>query len=404
MLVALGGNAMTGPDGNAAPHEQRHAIMRAMSHVADLVAAGHEVAITHGNGPQVGNILVKNELAAHVVPARPARLVRRPDAGHDRLHHARRARGRPRAARRGRPVAALVTRTLVDADDPGFTHPTKPIGRFLPRERGARPHRPRRGLGGPRREGLAPRRRLARAARGARRHTGADRSSRPATSSWPPAVAASPSCAKPRHRARRRGRHRQGPHRRPAGARHRRRRPRDRHRRRQRRRRLGHPRGPTLGRVTLGSCEAYAADGEFASGSMGPKVDAAMRSSGRRRRSIITALDQITHAVDGGIGTVIENPRPSDTKGESPCPKPSRSARSRSTPCPTPPSSASSSTTASWRRPRHRHHRQDRGQRRGQRLHPDHRRPRVPRGARRQGCPRGAGRRCRSCGLAAPTA
>src|SRR5688572_24394996 len=71
VLVALGGNAMTGPDGSATPKAQREAISTAMRHVAATVAAGHEVVITHGNGPQVGNLLVKNELAAHVVPPVP---------------------------------------------------------------------------------------------------------------------------------------------------------------------------------------------------------------------------------------------------------------------------------------------------------------------------------------------
>ena len=134
VLVALGGNAMTGPDGSAAPHEQRRAIRRAMSHVADLVAAGHEVAVTHGNGPQVGNLLVKNELAAHVVPPVPLDWCGAQTQGTigftmlDALEAS--------LARRGvqRPVAAIVTRTLVDADDPGFTTPTKPVGRYLPRE------------------------------------------------------------------------------------------------------------------------------------------------------------------------------------------------------------------------------------------------------------------------------
>ena len=71
VLIALGGNAMTGPDGSAAPEDQDRAVGVAMQRVADLVAAGTDVVLTHGNGPQVGNLLVKNELAAHVVPPVP---------------------------------------------------------------------------------------------------------------------------------------------------------------------------------------------------------------------------------------------------------------------------------------------------------------------------------------------
>ena len=55
---------MTGPDGSATPAAQRDALRQAAGHVADVVAAGVEVVLTHGNGPQVGNLLVKNELAA----------------------------------------------------------------------------------------------------------------------------------------------------------------------------------------------------------------------------------------------------------------------------------------------------------------------------------------------------
>jgi len=71
VLIALGGNAMTGADGSARPEDQRAAIMLAMEDVADIVASGAQVVLTHGNGPQVGNLLVKNELAAHVVPPVP---------------------------------------------------------------------------------------------------------------------------------------------------------------------------------------------------------------------------------------------------------------------------------------------------------------------------------------------
>ncbi|SDP32714.1 carbamate kinase [Pedococcus dokdonensis] len=138
VLIALGGNAMTGPDGSATPQAQRAAISRAMQHVATVVAAGHEVVITHGNGPQVGNLLVKNELAAHVVPPVPLDWCGAQTQGTigftilDTLEAALAERGLERR------VAALVTRTLVAADDPGFATPTKPIGRFLPHDQ-ARP-------------------------------------------------------------------------------------------------------------------------------------------------------------------------------------------------------------------------------------------------------------------------
>ena len=134
VLVALGGNAMTGPDGSATPQAQLDAIAVASDHLAELVVAGHEVVITHGNGPQVGNLLVKNELAAHVVPPVPLDWCGAQTQGTIGFTLLDTLEGALAARHVERPVAAIVTRTLVDADDPGFTHPTKPIGRFLPRE------------------------------------------------------------------------------------------------------------------------------------------------------------------------------------------------------------------------------------------------------------------------------
>jgi carbamate kinase len=131
-LIALGGNAMTGPDGSVTPADQDTAIAAAMQQVADLVASGVDVVLTHGNGPQVGNLLVKNELSAAVVPPVPLDWCGAQSQGTigflimDALDSALAARG---VKRRG---ATVVTRTLVDAADPGFIRPTKPIGRYLP--------------------------------------------------------------------------------------------------------------------------------------------------------------------------------------------------------------------------------------------------------------------------------
>ena len=145
VVVALGGNAMTAPDGAATPQAQRQAVEGAAPGLADLVAAGHELVITHGNGPQVGNLLVKNELAAHVVPPVPldwcdaqtqgtigALLLDTLDVAlADRAHLG--PTSTPDAATGTlRRVAVLVTRVLVDGADPAFGAPSKPIGRYLP--------------------------------------------------------------------------------------------------------------------------------------------------------------------------------------------------------------------------------------------------------------------------------
>ena len=132
VLIALGGNAMTAPGGRARPEDQIAAIDVAAERIAAVVADGHEVVITHGNGPQVGNLLVKNEIAASVVPPVPldwCGAQTQGTVGFVLLNALERSLADVGAVR---PVGAVVTRTLVDADDPAFAQPTKPIGRYLP--------------------------------------------------------------------------------------------------------------------------------------------------------------------------------------------------------------------------------------------------------------------------------
>lgn len=134
IVIALGGNAMTSADGRATPADQQAAVQQAAEPIADLVLAGHDVLLTHGNGPQVGNLLVKNELTAGHVPPVPLDWCGAQTQGTigmlllNALDAAFAARGLER------PTAALVSRTLVDAQDPGFANPTKPIGRYLTEE------------------------------------------------------------------------------------------------------------------------------------------------------------------------------------------------------------------------------------------------------------------------------
>ena len=137
VLLALGGNAMTNADGRARPEDQIAAAGVAMSAVADLLRQDVAVVITHGNGPQVGNLLVKNELAAAVVPPVPLDWCGAQTQG--TLGFVLMNALDAELARRGidRRTAAVVTRTRVDAADPGFARPTKPIGRFLPAEEAA---------------------------------------------------------------------------------------------------------------------------------------------------------------------------------------------------------------------------------------------------------------------------
>jgi carbamate kinase len=131
-VVALGGNAMTAADGRARPADQLAAIGRAAESIAELIASGVEVVLTHGNGPQVGNLLVKNELAAAVVPPVPLDwcVAQTQATIGAMLINALEAALAGAACRNASPRSSPV---------PGSTRPTtasgprpKPIGRYLP--------------------------------------------------------------------------------------------------------------------------------------------------------------------------------------------------------------------------------------------------------------------------------
>ena len=311
VVIALGGNAMTSPDGSARPEDQIAAIHTAMAATADLIAAGHEVVVTHGNGPQVGNLLVKNELAAAVVPPVPLDWCGAQTQGTigftilDELEGALAERGC------ATPVAALVSRTRVDADDQGFTHPSKPIGRYVSAEaaRTMIDHGQTwedRGERGWRRVVASPEPREFLEAGTVRTLLSQGYAVVAAGGGGIPVVA--------------------GEHGRLRGV-----------------EAVidkdltacllarsvdadvlviatdvanaavdwGTPTQRDLRSVTVAGMRAHAADGQFASGSMGPKVEAALRFvEAGGPRSVITSLDRIGEALEERAGTVIANPSP----------------------------------------------------------------------------------------------
>ena len=139
-VVALGGNALMRPGQRGTAAEQRANLREACEALRPLLAED-ELVITHGNGPQVGNELLRHERAADEAPPLPLYLaVAQTQAEIGALIESELA---PVA---GRPVACLLTHVVVDEDDPAFAEPTKPVGPFydearaheLERERGWR--------------------------------------------------------------------------------------------------------------------------------------------------------------------------------------------------------------------------------------------------------------------------
>jgi len=131
-VIALGGNAII-PEGQEGTYQQQVAITHGtMVQVARLAAAGHQVVMTHGNGPVVGNIVLRNDAgqALHGIPDMPLFLCGADSQGglgfmiQQVLSNALRDEGLDM------PVATVVTQVRVDADDPAFDKPTKPIGPF----------------------------------------------------------------------------------------------------------------------------------------------------------------------------------------------------------------------------------------------------------------------------------
>ena len=131
-LVAIGGNSLiTDKNRPDIPH-QWDAVRETCRHLADMIEHGWRLVITHGNGPQVGFILRRNELAAHEVHSTPLDLIGADTQGAIgyMLQQALKNELYSRGIRR-RKVVSLVTQTLVDQNDPAFQQPTKPIGSFL---------------------------------------------------------------------------------------------------------------------------------------------------------------------------------------------------------------------------------------------------------------------------------
>ena len=133
IVIALGGNAL----GNTLA-EQMTAVKHTSKAIADLIEQGHEVIISHGNGPQVGMINhAMNELSREVesdfpiIPLSVCVAMSQSYIGYD-LQNALREellnRGIPK------PCTSIITQVIVDPEDPAFQHPSKPIGRFMSRE------------------------------------------------------------------------------------------------------------------------------------------------------------------------------------------------------------------------------------------------------------------------------
>jgi carbamate kinase len=129
VVVALGGNALTRPEEEGTAAEQEANASRMAVSIGELVTAGHKIVITHGNGPQVGNLAIQQFAAREVAPPLPLHLMGAMTQGYMGSIIIR-ALWNQLPEHRER-LAALVTHAIVNHDDEAFSRPTKPIGPFL---------------------------------------------------------------------------------------------------------------------------------------------------------------------------------------------------------------------------------------------------------------------------------
>ena len=135
VVIALGGNALQSKDSDATAESQLETVKKTCKHIAEIVRQKYEIAIVHGNGPQVGRILLTSETAAEITPVMPFDVCGAMSQGYIGYHIQQSLKkANAEIGRADIPIVTLVTQVLVDKDDPGFSNPTKPIGKYYTKE------------------------------------------------------------------------------------------------------------------------------------------------------------------------------------------------------------------------------------------------------------------------------
>lgn len=130
IVIALGGNALQTKNSEPTAQAQLEVVRQTCEHIADISGSGYEMALVHGNGPQVGRIVLAGEAAREVVPPMPFDVCGSMSQGYIGYHLQQALRFALNRRNRNVPVVSLVTQMVVDRDDPAFARPTKPIGPF----------------------------------------------------------------------------------------------------------------------------------------------------------------------------------------------------------------------------------------------------------------------------------
>ena len=137
IVIALGGNALQEAGKPATAQAQLEVVEQTSTYIADILEKGYRVVLAHGNGPQVGRLVIQNEYAEPVTPAMPFDVCGAMSQGMIGYHI---QQGLSKVLKRrgnSTPVSTLITQVVVDANDPKFQAPPKPIGPFYTEEEAA---------------------------------------------------------------------------------------------------------------------------------------------------------------------------------------------------------------------------------------------------------------------------
>ncbi len=130
IVVALGGNAILQAGEKGSYEEQRSNVKIAVAEIVKIIGDGYGIALTHGNGPQVGNLYIADSLAGEAVPPMPFDALSAESQGLIGYFMQQEMQNELEKKGIDLPVVTLITQVLVEADDPAFKNPTKPIGPF----------------------------------------------------------------------------------------------------------------------------------------------------------------------------------------------------------------------------------------------------------------------------------
>jgi len=133
-VIAIGGNSLIKDEKHMSVPDQYAAVVETARHITDLIERGYCVAVTHGNGPQVGFILLRSEYSRGILHEVPLDSIGADTQGAIGYQVQQALENEFRRRRLKKSVATVVTQTLVDRNDPAFQKPTKPIGQFYKKD------------------------------------------------------------------------------------------------------------------------------------------------------------------------------------------------------------------------------------------------------------------------------